>query len=105
MAEQSLGNEARPFKTWLRIAESARRDAQSYQEEGDLESAFIETARAATIVLEKIPSHPDYRILLTPVQRHNMGLVSYLNPLAPHIVPVVELPCGWSSVYTDQFDS
>jgi hypothetical protein len=79
-AKQSLGDD-RPFKTWLRIAEIARRDAKSFQEQGDLEASFIEFARAATIVLEKIPSHPDYRVLLTTTQRHNMGLVSYLDPL------------------------
>jgi hypothetical protein len=79
-AKQSLGDD-RPFKTWLRIAEIARRDAKSFQEQGDLEASFIEFARAATIVLEKIPSHPDYRVLLTTTQRHNMGLVSYLGPL------------------------
>jgi STAM-binding protein len=83
MAKQSLGDDARPFKTWLRIAETARRDAKGFQEQGDLESAFIEFARAATIVLEKIPSHPEYRVLLSQTQRHNMGLVSYLNQLAP----------------------
>jgi hypothetical protein len=80
-AKQSLGEDARPFKTWLRIAETARRDAKSFQEQGDLEASFIEFARAATIVLEKIPSHPDYRVLLSQTQRHNMGLVSYLDPL------------------------
>ncbi|KAH8976378.1 hypothetical protein EDB86DRAFT_2765419, partial [Lactarius hatsudake] len=76
LAKQTLGDEARPFKAWLRIAENARRDAKSFQEQGDLESAFIDFAKAATIVLEKIPSHPDYRVLLTSTQRHNMGLVS-----------------------------
>ncbi|KAI9464131.1 hypothetical protein BJY52DRAFT_1107343, partial [Lactarius psammicola] len=76
LARQSIGDDARPFKSWLRTAENGRRDAKSYQEQGDLESAFIEFARAATIVLEKIPSHPDYRVLLTSTQRHNMGLVS-----------------------------
>lgn len=105
MAKQSLGDEARPFKIWLRIAELSRRDAKSFQEQGDLESSFIEFARAATIVLEKIPGHPDYTVLLSPTQRHNMHLVSYLNPLAPHIVPVLELPCDWSSVYMGQFHS
>ena len=79
IAKLSLGENARPFKTWLRIAETARRDAKSFQEQGVLEPAFIEFARAATIVLEKIPSHPDYRVLLSQTQRHNMGLVSYLN--------------------------
>ena len=88
MAKQSLGDDVRPFKTWLRIAETARRDAKGFQERGDLESAFIEFARAATIVLEKIPSHADYRVLLSQTQRHNMGLVSGLNQLAPYISSV-----------------
>jgi len=75
-AKQILGEDPRPFKAWLRIAENARRDAKSFQEQGDLESAFVEYAKAATIVLEKIPSHPDYRVLLSTTQRHNMGLKS-----------------------------
>jgi serine protease inhibitor ecotin len=81
ITRQSLGEDTRPFKIWLQIAETARRDAKSFQEKGDLEASFIEFARAATIVLEKIPSHPDYRVLLTPTQIHNVGLVSYLDPL------------------------
>lgn len=81
-AKQILGEDPRPFKAWLRIAENARRDAKSFQEQGDLESAFVEYAKAATIVLEKIPAHPDYRVLLSTTQRHNMGLVSYFYPIA-----------------------
>jgi STAM-binding protein len=76
-AKQALGDDVRPFKAWLRIAENARRGAKSFSEQGDLESAFVEYAKAATIVLEKIPAHPDYRVLLNTTQRHNMGLVSY----------------------------
>lgn len=85
LAKQSLGDDVRPFKTWLRIAETARRDAKSFQEQGDLEASFIAFARAATIVLEKIPSHPDYRVLLSTTQRHNMGLVRCLQLAPPHI--------------------
>jgi STAM-binding protein len=83
-AKQTLGEDARPFKAWLRIAENARRGAKSFYEQGDLESAFVEYAKAATIVLEKIPAHPDYRVLLSTTQRHNMGLVSYFSSLGPH---------------------
>ena len=75
-AKQIVGEDPRPFKAWLRLAETARRDAKSFQEQGDLESAFIAYAKAATIVLEKIPAHPDFRVLLSTTQRHNMGLVS-----------------------------
>jgi hypothetical protein len=83
-AKQCLGDEVRPFKAWLRIAENARRDAKTFYEQADLESAFVEYAKAATIVLEKIPAHPDYRVLLSSTQRHNMGLVSYFYLLGPH---------------------
>ena len=88
MAKQSLGDDVRPFKAWLRIAETARRDAKGFQERSDLKSAFIEFARAATIVLEKIPSHADYKVLLSQTQRYNMGLVSGFNQLAPYVSPV-----------------
>ena len=83
-AKQTLGEDARPFKAWLRIAENARRGAKSLYEQGDLESAFVEYAKAATIVLEKIPAHPDYRVLLSTTQRHNMGLVRYFSSLSLH---------------------
>ena len=74
--KQSLGDESRPFKAWLRVAENARLDAKRLYKQGDFESAFVEYGKAATVVLEKIPSHPDYRILLSTTQRHNVGLVS-----------------------------
>jgi hypothetical protein len=83
-AKQILGEDPRPFKAWLRISENARRDAKSFQEQGDLESAFVEYAKAAMIVLEKIPAHPDYCVLLSTTQRHNVGLVSYFYPVCPH---------------------
>ena len=83
-AKLVLGEDPKPFKAWLRIAENARRDAKSFYEQGDLELAFVEYAKAATIVLEKIPAHPDYRVLLSTTQRHNMGLVSYLYLIGPH---------------------
>ncbi|KAF8261679.1 hypothetical protein EI94DRAFT_1468512, partial [Lactarius quietus] len=61
---------------WLRLAESAERNARKFQKEGNLESAYIEFARAATILLEKVPSHPEYGVLLTSTERHDIGLVS-----------------------------
>jgi STAM-binding protein len=76
MAKDSLGDEDFPFKTWLRIAENARRSAKSYREQDDLESEFVEYAKAAIISLEKIPGHPDYTIRLNSTQRHNISLVS-----------------------------
>jgi hypothetical protein len=84
--KQALGDDAtrRSLTTWLRIAENARRGAKTFYEQGELELAFEEYAKAATIVLEKISAHPDYRVLLSTTQRYNMGLVSYFSSLGPH---------------------
>ena len=40
-----------------------------------MENAFVELAKAATLVLERLPEHPDYIAKLKPNQRHNLGLV------------------------------
>ena len=75
--KHSLGDDPRPLETWLRTAENARRNAKTFQEQGNVELAFMEYAKAATIVLEKIPFHPEYRVLLGTAQQHNVALVSY----------------------------
>ena len=100
IAKHTLGDDHRPFKTWLRIAENARHAAKNFQEQGDLESAFIEFAKAATIVLEKIPAHRDYRVLLSSTQRHNMGLVSRFRSLRP---PSPPSPCTFVSLVVGTF--
>ncbi|KAF8477666.1 hypothetical protein DFH94DRAFT_87640 [Russula ochroleuca] len=74
----------KPFKAWLRIAENARRDAKSFHEQGNLESAFVEYEKAATVMLEKIPAHPDFRVFLNAKQRIDVSVVSYFYPLGPH---------------------
>jgi len=91
MAKQSLRDDVQPFNTLLRMAGNAQRDAKSFQERGDFESAFIEFARAAIIVNEIIPSDPDYRVL-TSTQRHNMDLYGQeiLDSLAEIKVPLVQ---------------
>ena len=86
-AKQSLDSGVgpiKPFNSWLRIAENACRDAKSLHEIGNLESAYVEYAKAATILLEKIPGHPNYWILLSTTQRHNIVMVSYLYSLCLH---------------------
>ncbi|KAI0259029.1 hypothetical protein BC834DRAFT_664771 [Gloeopeniophorella convolvens] len=81
--EQSIGDGDRPFKVWLRVAESTRTDAESFLEKGENESAFVSFSISSRIVLEKIPTHPDYRVLLDPTQRHNLKLVSLYTKLRP----------------------
>ncbi|KAI0033300.1 hypothetical protein K488DRAFT_10920, partial [Vararia minispora EC-137] len=75
LAKEGTTDETLPLKQWLRNAESARSRGRLSIEQNDYENGFIEMARAATIVLEKLPSHRDYRTLLSPTQRHNLGLV------------------------------
>ena len=80
---QSLKNDSKPLKDWLRLAESIRKDAKSFQKQGDIKSAFVEYTKASTIVHEKIPAHPDYRVLLSARHRRNISLVSYFYPIGP----------------------
>lgn len=78
LAERALDNpweEGRELKYYLRVAEKCRRDGREAMQKGDLENAFVQHARAATLVLEKLPSHRDYHELLSSAQRHNLGLV------------------------------
>lgn len=65
----------RNLKYWLRLGSDIRDAGYSFADNGDLESAFVQLARSAKIVLEKLPEHPDYDIL-TPEQRRVLGLVS-----------------------------
>ena len=75
-ANEGLWEPSKPLKHWLRTAEKARKNGNAHVEAGDYELAFIEYARAATLVLEKLPTHREYQTLLTATQRANLGLVS-----------------------------
>lgn len=74
-AQDGLYDETRDLKHYLRNAEKYRRTAKELLKAGDTEAAFVEFAKAATLVLEKLPTHRDYHSLLTNEQRHNLGLV------------------------------
>ena len=74
-ALENLYDENKPFKHSLRIAEQSRKDARDYHSRGDLENAFIYFARAATLVLDKLPMHREFYTLLKPHQRSNLNLV------------------------------
>ena len=75
-AQENLWDPAKGLKHWLRTAEKARRNAEQLVQARDYEGAFIEYAKAATIVLEKLPTHSEYTTLLSVDQRQNLGLVS-----------------------------
>lgn len=76
IAQENLWDPSKGLKHWLRTAEKARRTGDVLSEDGDYERAFVELARAATIVLEKLPMHRDYTVLLNAEQRNNLAMVS-----------------------------
>lgn len=60
---------------WLQVAEKLRIDAQNLEDRGRIADAFVQYAKSATIVLEGLPTHPDYQTLLTQTQSNNLRLV------------------------------
>ncbi|KDR66414.1 hypothetical protein GALMADRAFT_1148554 [Galerina marginata CBS 339.88] len=84
-------DETKEFKQHLRIAEKYRKEGKECLKRGDLEGAFVELARAATLVLERLPSHRDYNTMLNASQRHNLSLngqdiLDNLSDLKPALV-------------------
>lgn len=75
-ARIDLWDATKGLKHWLRTAERARKAGKTFHEEGNWEAAFVEYARAATLVLDKLPTHREYSTLLTVDQRHNLSMVS-----------------------------
>ncbi|KAF9648230.1 hypothetical protein BDM02DRAFT_3082246, partial [Thelephora ganbajun] len=75
-SREDLWDPNKHLKHWLRTAELARKSGKQHAENGDYERSFVQLARAATIILEKMPTHKDYHTLLSSSQRHNLVLVS-----------------------------
>ncbi|KAI6143805.1 hypothetical protein BKA82DRAFT_4183466 [Pisolithus tinctorius] len=98
-AVNNLWDPSRGLKQWLRAADGFRKAGRSYADAGDLEAAFVEFAKAATIILEKLPTHKEYYTVLTATQRHNLGLngqaiLENLGELKPVLVDRYE---RWAS--------
>ena len=99
LAERALDNlyeEKKPLKHYLKLAERYRKDAKDYNSRGDLENAFIYFARAATLALDKLPTHREFYALLNPTQRSNLNLVrTFCHPFLHAIIFVLsEFPLG-----------
>lgn len=87
LADRALKNPWDPSKDlrfWMKAAANHRLAGKSHAETGNLEGAFVEYAQAATLILEKLPSHPEYWSSLNAEQRHNLGLVSFINDVSVH---------------------
>lgn len=54
------------------MAENARHSGQELDRAGELEDAFVEYTKAASLILEKIPSHRDYHARLDSTQRDTL---------------------------------
>lgn len=78
------------FKFWLKFAERARHAGQNYDLSNDLENAFVEYAKAATLILDKIPTHKEYQTRLDATQRDTLIIVS-LNELMTLMWPSLSI--------------
>lgn len=63
---------SKDLKLWLKMAENARHSGQELDRAGELEDAFVEYTKAASLILEKIPSHRDYHARLDSTQRDTL---------------------------------
>ncbi|EJD07043.1 uncharacterized protein FOMMEDRAFT_144833 [Fomitiporia mediterranea MF3/22] len=82
---------SKDFKFWLKVAERARHAGQVHDLHGDLENAFVEYARAATLILNKIPTHRDCHTRLDQIQRDTLimkgkGVLDRMGLLKPPLI-------------------
>ncbi|KAF5344607.1 hypothetical protein D9758_013891 [Tetrapyrgos nigripes] len=94
------------LKYFLRIADRSRKAGKAAVENNDLETAFIMFARAATIVLEKLPVHREYHTTLTTEQRHHLqtngaDILDHLSKLKPILQDRHD---KWSLAHPDEPD-
>ncbi|KAH8112815.1 hypothetical protein DFH11DRAFT_1511304 [Phellopilus nigrolimitatus] len=88
---------SKDFKFWLKVAEKSRHAGQDYDLYGDLENAFVEYAKAATLILDKIPTHRDYHTRLDPTQRETLimkgkGVLDRMGQIKP---PLIDRHNAW----------
>lgn len=77
ISEPTSYDSSRSIKDQLRAVETLRKQGQQHRQEGDYQSAFVYLARAATVVLEKLPTHPQYNSL-------NAEQKGALKDVSPH---------------------
>jgi len=85
----NLWDPSKGLKQWLKKADGYRKAGRAHAEALELEEAFMEYAKSATIILEKLPMHKEYYTLLSPTQRHNLGLVSDICMLHFSVLPSI----------------
>jgi STAM-binding protein len=85
-ALKGLWDPSKGMKHWLKAGDGFLVTGKAHHEAGKLEAAFTEFTKAATIILERLPTHKEYYILLTPTHRHNLGLVSISFAVVLHLI-------------------
>ncbi|KAF8990770.1 hypothetical protein BDQ17DRAFT_1255493 [Cyathus striatus] len=78
-AVDSLWDDTKELKHFLCLAETYCCEGKEYYNKGDLENAFMYFVKAATLVLDKIPTHRDYDVKLKPVHKNNLDLVHFFT--------------------------
>jgi len=69
-SREDLWDPSKDLKHRLRTVELARKSGKQYADDRDYERSFIQFSRAASIILEKMPTHKDYYTRLTTSQRN-----------------------------------
>ncbi|KIJ97731.1 hypothetical protein K443DRAFT_681294 [Laccaria amethystina LaAM-08-1] len=102
-----LWDENKNLKHHLRVAEKCHRDGKKFMRTGDLENAFVQFARAASLVLEKLTQHRDYYTLLNTAQRQKLGLngQDLLDKLSDLKLTLVDRYDKWIQAYPDGINS
>jgi len=90
-----MWDDTKDFKHYLGMAEKIWTEGRDWARKGNFEGAFVALARAATLVLEKLPMHRDYDGILNAKQRQNLSLVRisiiislFTDPFSSKIPPV-----------------
>ncbi|KAF9518748.1 hypothetical protein BS47DRAFT_1312974 [Hydnum rufescens UP504] len=80
----------RSFKDQLRAIDTLRDQSFEHRQKGDLENAYIFMARAAGVVLDKLPFHSQYDILSakqkTDLAANGQSMLRVLADLRPQLV-------------------
>ncbi|KAF4621611.1 hypothetical protein D9613_012625 [Agrocybe pediades] len=99
-------DDSRDFEHYLRQAHRHHRKWKDFAQIGDIENAFVELERAATFVLEKLPTHRDYSIFLDENQRHCLTLNGQvmLDNMSALKLRIVDRYDKWLSEHPDHAD-
>jgi len=74
-SREDLPNLNKNIQYWLHAVTLASKSGKHYSENGDYERSYVQYARVACIIREKIPIQREYHTLLTNEQRCSLTLV------------------------------